>query len=85
MQSRIACIVANANDEEMEAWVKKCAGPEDMLEMMTEIAEHANFWIGTYKAGIETFTMMSILTSTSAIWPGSGWKASDRHDLRPPP
>lgn len=59
MMSRIAAIVANANDEEMEAWVKKCAGPEDMLEAMTEIAERANGWIGHYEDGIEVFTMLA--------------------------
>ena len=59
LMSRIAYIVANSNDEEMEAWVKKCAGPDDMLEMMTVIAEHANLWVGTYRDGIEVFTMLA--------------------------
>ena len=59
MMSRISCVVANANDEEMEAWINKCEDANAMLEMMTVIAEHAMQWVGTYKAGIETFEMMA--------------------------
>ena len=59
MMSRIACIVANVNDEEMEAWVNKCENPKAMLEAMTGIAEHALYWAETYKNGLSVFENMA--------------------------
>ena len=52
---RMAMVIGNATDEEMEAWFHNADTPDDMMEMLVRISEIAEDWIETYKAGIDIF------------------------------
>ena len=55
MLSRVASVIYNATDEEMEAWVRDAENPDEVIEMFSEIADSCNACLDSYKAGVDVF------------------------------
>ncbi len=53
--SRVASVIYNATDEEMEGWVNDADSSAEVMEMLADIAECCQDWVERYKAGIDVF------------------------------
>jgi hypothetical protein len=58
--SRLARIIYNSTDEEMEEWVHKFGTPDEIDEHLAEIVKHFYAWVDTYKAGIGVFETAAV-------------------------
>ncbi len=53
MLKQMATVINNFSDEEMEAWVRREFKPDEVMEMLADVAESAQNWVEAYRAGID--------------------------------
>lgn len=53
MLKQMATRINNFTDDEMEAFVRREFRPDDVMEMLADVAENAQNWVEIYKGGID--------------------------------
>ena len=60
LMKRVATLIYNFTDEEMEEWAKAFGTPEERIDALAVFAEHARSWVDAYEAGIDILESVEV-------------------------